>query len=63
MTEIQEIADAIVRSVNLEKVFLLGSEARGDARPDSDLDLLIVAQAPYDPHRSRLEELRKIRAV
>jgi predicted nucleotidyltransferase len=49
--------------VNPEKVFLFGSTARGDAHPDSDLDLLIVEQATFDPHRSRPEELRKIRAA
>lgn len=30
----------------IEAVVLVGSWARGDARPDSDVDLVIVAEAP-----------------
>jgi uncharacterized protein len=42
------IADAvrrIVRLVDPLKVILFGSRARGDARPDSDFDLLVVRES------------------
>jgi predicted nucleotidyltransferase len=39
---IREMAERIVRQFDPEKVILFGSYARGDAGPDSDVDLLIV---------------------
>jgi predicted nucleotidyltransferase len=41
-----EIVRCIVATARPEKVILFGSRARGDARLDSDLDLLIVAADP-----------------
>jgi predicted nucleotidyltransferase len=32
----------------LEAVFLYGSRARGDARPDSDIDILIILKDEFD---------------
>jgi hypothetical protein len=32
----------------LEKIILFGSQARGDARPDSDIDILIVLKNPFN---------------
>ena len=39
---IQEIADRIVSRFHPEKIILFGSQARGGAGPDSDVDLLVV---------------------
>jgi len=36
---VQHIVQAAQRSLELKRVFLFGSRARGDARPDSDIDL------------------------
>jgi predicted nucleotidyltransferase len=40
--QIQEMADRIVKRFDPEKIILFGSHARGDAGPDSDVDLLVV---------------------
>ena len=32
----------------LEQILLFGSRARGEARPDSDIDILVVVREDYD---------------
>ena len=50
---------AIVDEVDPEQVILFGSRARGDARPDSDIDLLVIESEPFSNGRSRrAEEVR-----
>lgn len=39
---IDEMVRRLVARFDPEKVILFGSRARGDARPDSDVDLLVV---------------------
>ena len=54
----------IVDEVDPEQVILFGSRARGDARPDSDVDLLIIESQPFGAGRSRhAEEARISRAL
>lgn len=43
----------------LVRVVLFGSHARGDAREDSDVDLLVVLRGEVEPYR----ELRRMGAV
>lgn len=45
-TVVRAIGDLMHRTAPQAKVILYGSEARGDARPDSDIDLLILVDAP-----------------
>ena len=49
-----EIVRRIVRVAAPERIVLFGSAARGEAGPNSDLDLLVIK--PGDYHRGRLTE-------
>jgi predicted nucleotidyltransferase len=51
-----EIVRRLVAAYQPERIYLFGSKARGEAGPDSDYDLLIVApdEAPPERRDSRL---------
>jgi predicted nucleotidyltransferase len=55
------MVQAIVREVDPERICLFGSRARGDARADSDMDLLIVESGPYSPDHSRWQAIKRVR--
>lgn len=57
---IREMIDTIIREANPDTVILFGSRARGDARPDSNVDLLIVEPEPFSPQRSRGQETARL---
>ena len=40
----QKLLEGVVRSFDPVEVYLFGSQARGDARPDSDIDLYVVLE-------------------
>lgn len=40
---ITEFADALQRRISVQRILLFGSHARGEARADSDIDLLVVS--------------------
>ena len=39
--------EELARSYGITSLRVFGSRARGDARPDSDIDVLIEAEKPY----------------
>jgi predicted nucleotidyltransferase len=55
-----EITQRIVAVSDPQQIILFGSQARGDARPDSDLDLLVVKEEVESP---RAEAARIYRAL
>jgi predicted nucleotidyltransferase len=59
-TLLHQMVETIVREVAPETIILFGSRARGDARPDSDVDLLVVESEPFSPQRSRRKEAARL---
>jgi len=56
----QAMVDIIVLEVDPEQIILFGSRARGDARPDSDVDLIVVESKPFSVQRSRIKETARL---
>lgn len=57
---IREMVETIVREADPDTVILFGSRARGNARADSDVDLLIVERETFGPQRSRRQETARL---
>ena len=53
------VLDDVVRRIaerfSPDKIILFGSRARGDANPDSDIDLLVLFPEVADPHQRAAE--------
>jgi uncharacterized protein len=47
----QDIVRRIVERVQQEKIILFGSRARGDARSDSDFDVLVIKESDEPGYR------------
>jgi predicted nucleotidyltransferase len=48
---VQDIVRRIVATAQPEKVILFGSRARGEARPDSDFDVLVIKESSEPRYR------------
>ena len=48
---IAQIVDRIVETAQPDKVILFGSRSRGDARPDSDFDVLVIKESSEPRYR------------
>jgi len=57
--QIQEVARRLGEAADAERVILFGSQARQDAREDSDVDFLIVADTD-EPRFRRSRPLYRI---
>jgi predicted nucleotidyltransferase len=57
---ILKMAAVVAQEVNPEAIILFGSHATGNARPDSDVDFLIVETAPFGPGRDRRKEMVRL---
>ena len=54
-TEIRKMVRRIVRRFHPERVILFGSHARGEAGPDSDVDLLVVMPVEGLKHKKQVQ--------
>ncbi len=60
---IDRMVKRIVRKFQPEKIILFGSHARGDARPDSDVDLLVVMPVEGSRFEKGLEIRGALRGI
>jgi HEPN domain-containing protein/predicted nucleotidyltransferase len=61
--EHRRIVDAILAQVGAELIFLFGSRARGDARKDSDYDVMLVLPDGADVSHERGAAVRALWAI
>jgi predicted nucleotidyltransferase len=61
--DLREIVRRIAEVAGPEKVILFGSAARGEMRPQSDLDLLVVKRGVYNHRAVAAEIYRALRDV
>lgn len=52
---VAEIVRRVTSAARPERIILYGSAATGQMAPDSDIDLLVLERAPFDP---RAEQIR-----
>ena len=52
---IDQVVEQIVEKFKPQKIILFGSYARGNPRPESDVDLLVVMETPLKESKQSLE--------
>ena len=55
------LRDAVLRQLNPLLVIVFGSQAKGTATTDSDIDLLVIDDRPFSAERSRRRIIGSIR--
>ncbi|MBN1606249.1 MAG: nucleotidyltransferase domain-containing protein [Polyangiaceae bacterium] len=61
--QLHALVAALVDALRPERIILFGSRARGDARMDSDVDLLVVAETDLPPAQRAFLANRAVRDV
>jgi predicted nucleotidyltransferase len=57
---IDQVVEQIVEKFKPQKIILFGSYARGNPRPESDVDLLVVMETPIKESKQSLEIRRHL---
>ncbi len=57
---LRQMVEIIVNEADPQAIILFGSRARGDAGPDSDVDLLVVDREPFSRTRRRFDEANRL---
>ena len=59
--QLEQVVERLVERLSPEKIILFGSYVRGDAREDSDVDLMVVAETDL-PVQDRFPKARRLLA-
>ncbi|MEK6286169.1 MAG: nucleotidyltransferase domain-containing protein [Acidobacteriota bacterium] len=57
---LQEMVRRLVEAIDPDRIILFGSRARGDAKPDSDVDLLVIKDSSEPPHKRSISAYRAL---
>jgi uncharacterized protein len=57
---LKQITDTIVDVAHPIKILLFGSRARGDERPDSDLDLMVIMDKGFQQQQKPLNLINRL---
>lgn len=52
--KIEEIKEKIVKTISPKKIILFGSYAAGEAKEESDIDLVVIWDSDLNPHKRNL---------
>ncbi len=57
---IGEMVDVLAKAADPDQIILFGSRGRGEARDNSDVDLIVVESEPFGPGRDRVQEMARL---
>ena len=57
---LKQVIETIVQEVDPEEVYIFGSQARREAGPESDIDVLIVEKELSQPAEGRLRRIGRL---
>jgi predicted nucleotidyltransferase len=60
---LDEVVRRLVNAIDPDRIILFGSRARGDAKPDSDIDLLIVKETTEPIYRRAIPAYRALSGI
>jgi len=60
---IDQVVEQIVEKFKPQRIILFGSYARGNPRPESDVDLLVVMDTPRKKNKQSLEMRRHLEVM
>ena len=65
ITDIERAREILISEYKPDKIILFGSHARGDPRPDSDIDLLVICDREKDVPRPKrgLDVMQKLGVI
>ena len=60
---VKDVVSKIVATINPDKIILFGSYARGDASPDSDIDVLVIKSGVENMRQAAQQIYRALHGI